>query len=720
MKKVFLLSILLTCLLQVFAQTQITLEDIFLNNVYTPRSITELRSMQNGKYYTVNEGGKSIGKYDYASGDRVEELFNVRLSNGVMHQFYNYQINNAETWILLSAESQKRYRRSTVDLNYVYDIQSGNLQLLSETGRQMYATFSPLSEKVAYVIDNDLYYKDLKTDEEHRITTDGEKNAIINGGSDWVYEEEFQLARAFEWSPNGNKIAYYRFDERDVPEFSMQKFEGKLYPENITFKYPKVGEVNSRITIFIYDLETGETVKVKAGSAEYTPRIKWINNDYLSVTILNRLQDQLYVLKADTHTGNSEVLLFEEAARYLFINDDLTFLPGNKGFIWRSEKDGFSHLYHFDMKGNQIAQITSGQWEVSKLLGYDTIRQMLYYIGNEESPLYKNVYSIGLNGKGKKKLSEQNGNNVAEFSKGFQYYINNYSTLASPVKITLHDNVGTLIRVLEDNNTLRTRLQDANISAPEFFTFTTSENIALFGWMIKPPDFDAGKKYPVLMFVYGGPGYQHASDEWMVRSGGNYAWFQMLAQHGIIVAGVDGRGAGGRGREFRQVTYQNLGKYETKDQIESAIWLGSQSYVDPNRIGIFGSSYGGYLSALCITRGAGIFTSAVSVAPVTNWKYYDDVYTERYMGTLETNPGGYDANSPIFYTDDLKGNLLLIHGLADDNVHFQNSVEFINALVQSNKQFDLMIYPDMNHALDGRNIKYHEYKKITEFIYDKL
>lgn len=719
MIRIILYLLISACSTYSIAQTQITLEDIFQKNIYSPNSIYELRSMQDGEHYTVNESGKVIGKYAYSNGNREGEIFNVN-SSDIINRFYSYQLNTNESLLLLAAESYSRYRRATLDNNFIYNIKSGTIQQLSNTGLQMYAHFSPVENKVAYVIDNDIYVKNLDSDIEIRITADGLKNHIINGGSDWVYEEEFKLVRAFEWSPDGKKIAYYRFDESDVPEFTFQRFDDKLYPENITYKYPKVGEVNSRVEIYMYDLETNKTVKVKTGSPEYIPRIKWIDADYLSVTILNRLQNQLYLLKVNALTGSSEMLLVEDAAKYIAINDDLKFLPDGKGFIWRSEKDGYSHLYHFDTNGKLVNQITKGEWEVTALLDYDAKKQILYYISNEKSPLYKNVYSIDLNGKNKTLISTANGNNTIKFSEGFNYYISYYSNFATPVKITLHDKSGKQIRVLEDNTNLKNLLASAEINAPEFFSFNTSENIALNGWMIKPSDFDSTKKYPVFMFVYGGPGYQHAADEWFVRSGGNYAWFQMLAQQGYIIAGVDGRGSGGRGRDFRQITYQNLGKYETIDQIEAAKWLGSQSFVDASRIGIFGSSYGGYLSLLCLEKGSDIFKTAIAVAPVTNWKYYDDVYTERYMGTLESNPGGYDANSPIFYTDLIQGNLLLIHGTADDNVHWQNTAELISALVASSKQFDLMIYPDKNHSLSGGNTKYHEYKLITDFILENL
>lgn len=719
MKRIFFCLITTAFSTVCFAQTQITLEDLFQNWLYYPQYINELRSMQDGMHYTVNEDNVAIGKYAYSSGTRVGEIFNAD-SVDAIDQFNSYQLNDEETLLLLAANSHSRYRYATLDDNYIYNIQTRAIQQLSRNGLQMYATFAPQGNKVAYVIENDLYYRDLDSGKEIRITTDGLKNHIINGGSDWVYEEEFSLVRAFEWSPDGNKIAFYRFDESDVPEFTYQKFDDRLYPENIVFKYPKVGEVNSKVEIFIYDLTTGKTVKVKTGEPEYIPRILWIDSENLSVTILNRLQNQLYLLKANALNGNSEMLLYEEAARYLEIHNALTFLPKGEGFIWLSEKDGYNHLYHFDMQGKLVTQITKGEWEVVELLGYNPDTRTLYYTGTEISPLYKNVYSIGLDGKSKKLIGNADGENTISFSKGFNYYISYYSKLGTPVSIALHDKTGKQIRILEDNAALRERMAATEMTPPEFFKCTTSENIELNGWMIKPPDFDSTKSYPVLMFAYGGPGYQHAADKWNVGSGGNYVWFQMFAQQGYIIAGVDGRGSGGRGREFRQVTYGNLGKYETIDQMEAAKWLGKKPYVDASRIGIFGWSYGGYLSSLCITKGADVFKTAIAVAPVTNWKYYDNIYTERYMGTLESNPGGYDANSPIFYTDLLKGNYLLIHGTADDNVHWQNTAEMILALVRSNKQFDLMIYPDKNHGIYGGNTRYHLYKKITDYILDNL
>lgn len=702
------------------AQSEITLEDIYLNNQYNPKSIVELRSMQDGLHYTINEAGASVGQYAYTTGEKTAEIFHVRMTEGVIAKFDSYAFNQDETALLISTQKEERYRRAAFYNNYVFDLKKKTTTLLSESGKQMYAHFAPEGNKVAYVIDNNLYYKDLDINKEVRITDDGKKNFIINGGSDWVYEEEFRLVRAFEWSPDGKKIAYYRFDETDVPEYTLPLYNSNLYPVNYTYKYPKVGEGNSKIEIYIYDLESGNKVKVNTGDAEYIPRIKWIDNKRLSVMLLNRLQNQLYLMAADANTGITTRLLIEESDKYLIVNDDLTFLENNKGFIWRSEADGYSHLYHMDMEGNIVKQITKGEWDVLEFLGFDENENRLYYKAAQISPLYQDIYSVGLDGNNTKRISELPGTNHAVFSKRFNHYILYYSNISTPVTITLHDKTGREIRVLENNTELKEKLARLQISKPEFFSFETSDKILLNGYMINPPDFDAEKKYPVLMFVYGGPNYQHANDGWVVRSGGNYTWFQMLAQKGYIIVAVDGRGSGARGRDFRQVIYQNLGKYETMDQIEVAKWLGSQSYIDAGRIGIFGWSYGGYISALCITKGADVFKTAIAVAPVSNWKFYDNVYTERYMGTMQTNPGGFDANAPTNYTDLLKGNFLLVHGTGDDNVHWQNSAELINALVKSNKQFDLMIYPDRNHSITGGTTKYHLYKKMTDFILENL
>jgi dipeptidyl-peptidase 4 len=712
-KQLWLLFLLPTA---VFAQSgAITLEDLWQNYQYVPRYLSELRSMNDGEHYSVNEGN-AVVRYAFATGEVVDTIYAID-EKDLPSGFSSYTFNDDETALLLATDMESRYRYATFEKNYVVNLQKGSVMPLTSTGKQMYADFAPAGNKVAYVIDNDLYFTDLNAKEETRITSDGLLNSIINGGSDWVYEEEFALVRAFEWSPDGKKIAYYRFDETAVPEFTMPFFRGDVYPEMYTFKYPKVGEVNAKVSIWIYDLSTGQKVAAQIGTPEYIPRIKWIDTAHLCVTTMNRLQNELQLVNVDANTGKGSTLFTETASTYIEINDDLTFLEDGSGFIWRSEMDGYSHLYHIGMDGKLIKQITSGNWDVTEFMGYDAANSLIYYMSVEKSPLERHLYAVRLDGYKKRQLTTEAGTNSVTFSNGFKYYVNTHSTLNSPPVFTLYNSNGKVVRVLEDNAALQGKMDKLDMVDAEFFQFTTSENITLNGYMMKPANFDPKKKYPVFMYVYGGPGSQTVTDSY---GGFNYFWFQMLTQKGYIVVSVDNRGTGARGRDFRAVTYENLGKYETMDQIEAARWLGKQSYVDASRIGIFGWSYGGYMTALCMTKGADVFNAGISVAPVSNWKYYDNIYTERYMGTLETNPEGFDINSPTSYTDLFKGEMLLVHGTGDDNVHWQNSAELINALVKSNKQFDLMIYPNRNHGIYGGTTRLNLYTKMTHFLLENL
>lgn len=698
------------------AQSSISLEDLWKTYRFYSAGVQGFTSMKDGLHYTINNNGTSIEEYAYENGEKVADIFTIQMTGGVISNFDDYAFNDDESAILLKTDVEGRYRWATFDNNYIYDRTKKTITKLSEKGKQMYADFAAEGNKIAYMIDNNLYYKDLNTNTETQITTDGALNHIINGGSDWVYEEEFTLIRSFEWSPDGGKIAYYKFDESEVPQYDLTLYGNQMYPEIYQYKYPKVGEKNSKVQIYIYDLATKKTIQAETGSPEYIPRIKWINNNQLCITTLNRLQNDLNLLSADASTGKTTLLLNETSSTYLEMKDDLTFI-NNKGFIWSSERDGFNHLYLYNMNGKLMNQITTGNWEVTEFKGYDAQTDNVYYMSTESSPLERNLYCIKLNGKNKQRLTQDLGTNSVEFSNGFKYYINNNTRYDSPDKSTLYSAKGKEIRVLESNEALRKDIATLDIGEHSFFSFTTTDNVSLNGYMIKPKNFDPNKKYPVFMFVYGGPGSQNVIDayEW-----DNFGWFNMLAQHGYIVACVDNRGTGGRGRDFRTTTYEQLGRYETDDQIEAAKWLSKQSYVDGSRIGIFGWSYGGYMAALCITRGADVFKCAISVAPVTNWKYYDNVYTERYMGTMETNPNGFDENAPINFASKLKGKYLLVHGTGDDNVHFQNSAEWIEALIKNNKQFDLMIYPDKNHGIYGGNTRLHLFTLMTNFIYENL
>ncbi|HBF20202.1 MAG TPA: S9 family peptidase, partial [Cryomorphaceae bacterium] len=601
---------------------------------------------------------------------------------------------------------------------YIYDLKAALLDSIPVEGKQQLATFSPTRNQVAFVHDNHMFVQDLDTKGTQLIAFGkGKDDAFIAGAVDWVYEEEFSFDKGFEWSPDGDFIAYYQFDEREVPLFSMDIFGKGLYPSEYEFKYPKAGEPNSKVTIHLLHMNDQQDITVELPEEyEYIPRIKWTKGNQLVIYTMNRLQNKLTLWRVNPEDAEPYLLYQENAPSYLEITDDVRFLKDGS-FIWTSERDGYNHIYHISVKGEIKTQITKGEWPVTEFYGIDEDSQTLYYQSAEESPLERAVYSINLKGNTKKKLSKLNGWNNAEFSNGFKYYINSYSSKDVPTLETLHTSDGNQLRVIQDNTDLKARLRSYNLASKEFFTFTTEDQVELNGWIMKPFDFDPAKKYPVLMFVYGGPGSQTVKNQY---DGFNHFYYETLANQGYLIVSVDNRGTGARGRDFRTTTYQELGKFETEDQISGAKYLGTLPYVDKDRIGIWGWSYGGYMSSLCITKGADVFKMAVAVAPVTNWRFYDSIYTERYMRTPQDNASGYDENSPINHVSKLKGAYLLIHGTADDNVHFQNTTRMISALVDANKQFDLFVYPDKNHGIYGGYTRYHLFKKMTNFINENL
>ena len=699
---------------------KITVADITTRGTFRSKSVSGLRSMSDGKHYTTSERGKVIVMYSYKTGEAVDTIFNLDLmGEPPFDHFSNYTFSPDETQILFETDHHQIYRRSFTAEYFIYDRKEISFMSLSENGPQRLATFSPDGTKIAFVRDNDLFYLDLNMGEEHRVTTDGKYNHLINGSTDWVYEEEFSITRGFAWSPDSKKLAFYRFDESRVKQFNMTLFQGRLYPENYTFKYPKAGEKNSIVQIWVYDLTTGKKVQMDTGKEtdQYIPRIKWTKDpNILAMVRENRLQNHIEILLADAATGRSSVVYSEKNKYYIEEIDDNypVFLDDGKEFVLYSEKDGYKHFYLYDLNGNLIRQLTKGKWDVDRFLGIDNKKKLLYYTSSEESPLRRSVYVVSLDGKTKKKLSQQTGTNSAVFSKGFRYYINYYSSVSTPTVVTLHDATGKLIRTLEDNRELKEKVGEYGVKPKEFFTFTTSDGVELNGWMIKPPDFDPSKKYPVFFNNYGGPGSQTVRDNW------SYGWNELLAQRGYIVVSVDNRGTGARGEAFKKITYGQLGKYETQDQIEAARYVGSLPYVDSTRIGVWGWSYGGFMAASCLFKGHGVYKMGISVAPVTSWRYYDTIYTERYMGLPQDNAKGYDDNSPINFCGELEGKYLLIHGTADDNVHFQNSVELMEALIQAGKQFEVQIYPDKNHGISGGNTRFHLYTRMTEFVEKNL
>lgn len=726
MKKICVFFLLLST--SAFAQSkkEFSLEDIFKKGTFSTKGIRGLRSMNDGKTYMsieTDEQSKTryVAKNNYSDGKLNSVLYKETdlVFNGDTLPV-STDFNSDESKVLIAVNEEQIYRRSFKANYFVFDLKTKKITEVSSGGKQLFATFSPDGNQVAFVRDNNLFVKNLSSGEEKQITFDGKNNEIINGRSDWVYEEEFSFAQAFYWSPDGKKIAYYKFNETEVPEYSMTLFEG-LYPVDYKYKYPKAGEKNSIVSIHIVNLENGATKNVELGSEkdQYIPRVRWTQDtNTLCVLRMNRHQNKLDYLLADGNSGKTRLMMSEEDKYYIDIEkEQLTFLANGKQFINVSERDGFNHIYLYDMNGKILKQITKGSWEVSDIYGIDQKAGLIYYQSTEPSPSQRDVYAIGLNGNGKRKISTVSGTNSASFSSDFSYYILSNSNAKSPLYVSLHSGNSKLIRVLEDNAKAKTRIAEYQMSPTEFFSFTTSEGVSLNGYMIKPANFDPNKKYPVFMYVYGGPGSQNVADSW---GSGRNMWFNYLAQKGYIIACVDNRGTGARGAEFKKMTYLNLGKYETIDQIEAAKWFAKQSYVDGSRIGIWGWSYGGYMSSLCITKGADVFKMAIAVAPVTTWRYYDSIYTERYLRTPQENAKGYDENSPINFADKLKGKFLLIHGTGDDNVHYQNSVMFSEALIQANKQFEQAYYPNKNHGIYGGNTTLQLYTKMTNFILNNL
>ncbi len=579
-------------------------------------------------------------------------------------------------------------------------------------------TFSPDGTKVGFVFENNLYVKDLSSNQVVQLTTDGVQNEVINGITDWVYEEEFGFVRAFEWSSDGQKVAFIRFDETKVPEFSMDVYGQDLYQKQQVFKYPKAGETNATVGLHLYDLNTKTTKEIDLGAAFYIPRMKWTKDaNTLSVQTINRHQNDLKLHFVNATSGEATLVLNEKSETYVDITDDLTFLNDNS-FIWTSERDGFNHIYHYDRTGELIQQVTSGDWEVTSYYGFDPKRGVLYYQSTEDGSTNRAVYSIGKNGRGKRQLTQDRGTNRATFSSDFTYFINQYSSVSTPPTYTLHKSRGgDILTEIKNNDAVAMKAADYGLVKKEFFTLTTAKGDALNAWMIKPPNFNANQQYPLFMFQYSGPGSQQVANRW---NGSNDYWHQLLAQEGYIVVCVDGRGTGYKGAAFKKVTYKELGKYEVEDQIEAAKILGQRDYIDASRIGIWGWSYGGFMSSNCLFKGNDVFKMAIAVAPVTSWRFYDTIYTERYMQTPQENPSGYDENSPINHVERLKGKFLLVHGTGDDNVHVQNTMRMIEALVQANKEFDWALYPDRNHGIYGGNTRLHLYTKMTNFIKENL
>ncbi|WP_394907351.1 S9 family peptidase [uncultured Mesonia sp.] len=704
---------------------QVTLEEIW-GGAFRPAYMESLTSLNNGKEYVVQHYDRSnqnmrVDAYSYETGEQTR---NILSSNKIkqLNYFETYQLSPNENFALLGVNTEAIYRRSTRAIYFVYNLNNGeNIMLAAHPVQE--PQFSPDETKVAYVYENNIYVKDLASGTTTQLTQDGKKNEIINGITDWVYEEEFAFVRAFDWSADASKIAYLKFDETRVPEFSMDiygSYNNQLYPSQQVFKYPKAGDDNAKVSLHIFDLNQKESKSVKLPkNYEYLPRLKWTKDkDVLSVQALNRHQNEMDLLFVNATSLEADVILEERDEAYVDVTDNLTFL-NNNSFIWTSEKDGYNHIYHYSKKGKLINQVTQGDWEVTAFYGFDPNTGRIFFQSTENGSVNRDVYSILANGKNKLRLTPKTGTNNADFSADYSYFINDYSSVNTPSVYTLHQaKNGKLVRKIQDNSALAEKVKDYGFSPKELSTIRVNgEDLNMY--MIKPHDFDENKKYPMLMYQYSGPGSQSVANTYFST---NDYWYQLLANQGYIVVTVDGRGTGFKGAQFKKVTQKGLGKYELEDQIAAAKLLGERDYIDEDRIGIWGWSFGGYMSSNAIFRAGDVFNLAIAVAPVTSWRFYDTIYTERYMTTPQENPTGYDENSPITHVSkfDDTNHFLLIHGSADDNVHVQNTMQLIEALVQENKQFDWRIYPDKNHGIYGGNTRLHLYTLMTNYILKNL
>ncbi|MFV0520827.1 MAG: S9 family peptidase [Mangrovibacterium sp.] len=727
-KLIKLIIILLAFQVNVYAQKEITINDVQgAKQTFHQKSVRGFHSLNNDENYSRKEGNKIV-EYSYKTGKEVRVIFNLdSIKYAPIDHFSSYEFSPNEDKILLASNIEYIYRRTFKANYYIWNTVTKALTPLSIKGKQQAASFSPNGERIAFVRDNNLFVKSLKFNTENQVTTDGEFNKIINGAPDWVYEEEFSMNKAYTWSPDSKFIAYIKFNESAVKTFNMQLFQGKapylkeneLYPSNYSYKYPKAGEKNSIVSVYSYELKSKANIKCDVGeeSDQYIPRLYWTDDAAdLLIMRMNRGQDQLDILATNPYTGESRPFIKEQNKRYIADSflDDFHVLPGNKYFVLTSERSGYSQLYLYNRKGQLVRQLTSGKFDVTQFYGYDAKRELFYYQAAKVNAMQREIYYLSLSGKKSGKLSSDAGTNSATFSNGYSYYINRFTNLNTPLVTTLHNCKGKLIRVLEDNAELKEKLSEYQISTKEFFQFKTENGDTLNGWMIKPKNFDSNKKYPLLMTQYSGPDSQQVLDVFSVN------WYNYLAQEGFVVACVDPRGTGARGEDFRKCTYLKLGKLESDDQISAAKYLGSLPFIDKANIAIWGWSYGGFMTLLSLEKGGDVFKAGVAIAPVTHWKFYDSVYTERYMRTPQMNPDGYDDNSPLLHPEGITGRLLLVHGSADDNVHFQNSMEMSEALVQAGIQFDMAVYTNRNHSISGGNTRVHLYTRVTDFLEREL
>ena len=723
MKRLFLIFTFSFSFIILKSQENITIEELWKNYSFSQRNFGKIKVLKNSDSFTRLESNKElqqIVKYSFTNGKKELVIFDSQKFK-LKNRIRSYKFSHQENYLIIETDRESIYRYSYKSKCLLYDIQNDKIYDVFDEKIQN-LSFSPDEKFVSFTFENNIYINEIQNilngniSSFKKITSDGKNNSIINGSSDWVYEEEFGLVQAYQWSPDGKKIAYLKFDEENVNTFSMDIFKGQLYPSSKTFKYPKAGEDNSVVNLYIHDLEENKTKFIYTEKDyEYIPRFFWtFTSNKLVFYGLNRLQNNLDFIVLNYENLETEILFSENDSCYIEIKNELEFFNENH-FIWISEKDGYYHAYLKNLEGFE-SQLTKGNWEIKEIYGFDSDLMKLYYSSNEEGTETQSLFSLDIEYDFKEKISTKLGFNDAIFSHSLKNYISYYSNANRPYQISLNKADGSEIMIFENNQLLIDKLSKYKLNKKEFFKIQT-DNTELDAWIIKPTNFDENKKYPVMMFVYGGPGSKEVLDKW---EGNDFLWHQYLSQNGIIIVSVDNRGTGGKGASFRKVTYKNLGKYETIDIVDAAKFLSKFNYVDEKRIGIQGWSYGGYLSSLAITKGSSIFDLSVAIAPVTNWRFYDNIYTERYMSKPVLNSDGYDQNSPINFVSNLRGKYLLVHGTADDNVHVQNTYEMVSALVNKNKEFELFIYPDKNHGIYGGNTRFHLYNKITNFILENL
>lgn len=717
---ILIISVLISNLGVNYAQN-FTLQDLWGTTKFGAKKAPGFASMKDGNHYsnTIDSPeGTGLVRYAFADGKAVDTLLKPSDNRfeGNAVKFTDYHFSDDEKYILLLAAPEMIYRHSMKTDGYLFDRKSKKMQKLTNGGKFMFASFSPDGSKIAFVRDNDLYLINTSTLKEQRITSDGKRNEIINGTVDWVYEEEFSMDKGFDWSPDSKRIVYYKFDESKVKEFNLTTY-GTLYPKESLYKYPKAGEENAKVSVYVFDIEGAKSIKMNTGEWEYLPRIKW-TMDPLKVAVqrTNRHQNVLELIFCNVTNGNSQVIVRDTNNTFVEITDDLTFLKDGKRFIWTSTRDGYNQIYLYGTDGKLIKKVTNGAQDVTKYYGFDETTSTFFYQSAEPTPRERRIISIDLKGK-KKVLSKGDGVHEAEFSDSFRYFEDTWSTLTTPYISALFDRDGKQLRVLEDNAAFKKTLADYSLGKTDTFSIYTTDKTELLAWRIVPPDFNPSKKYPVLLYLYGGPGKQTVRNEWL---GTQQLWHQLLAQKGYVVISVDNRGTPGRGIDFMNSIYKDMGGPEVKDQVEVADWIKKQAWADATRVGVWGWSFGGYMTSLLMTKTPDVFKAGIAVAPVTNWRYYDNIYTERYLQTPQENPKGYDDNSPVNYAKNLNGKFLLVHGSGDDNVHFQNTMEFIDALVKYNRQFDLMVYPNRAHGISGGGARLHLFTKMTDFIIANL